>query len=70
MLSLTEDQVYHPAPADMRPRLTAVVERVRVVAPGVLQGVGQDWHRGEVAGLLYRTSEDSAGLTASHPACG
>ena len=50
---LPQHQIDHPAAANVRPRPAAVVEDVGVVAPGVLQRVGQDRHRGEVAGLVH-----------------
>ena len=48
-----EHQIDHPAAANVRPRPAAVVEDVVAVAPGVLERVGQDRHRGEVAGVVH-----------------
>jgi hypothetical protein len=41
-LRLPEHQIDDPAPADVRPLTAAVAEHVGVVAPGVLEGVGED----------------------------
>src|SRR5262245_37065826 len=50
---LSQHQVHDPAAADVRLlRIAAVVEDLLVVAPGVLQGVGQNRHRGEVARVV------------------
>src|SRR5262249_29990138 len=38
---LPQQQVHHPAPADVRTVPAGVVEHVGAVAPGVLQGIGQ-----------------------------
>src|SRR5215831_1836736 len=43
-LLLREQKVHHPAATDMRAGTSAVVEQLLLVAPGVLQGVGQDRH--------------------------
>jgi hypothetical protein len=40
---LAEDQVYHPAPPDMRPDSPAMCEDIRVGAAGVFEGYGRDW---------------------------
>ena len=42
------------------PRARQCVEDVLVVAPGVLKGVGQDRHRGEVARLVHLPGEGNA----------
>src|SRR5947209_3886742 len=72
---LPEDEVDDPAPADVtgggsggtrggfpRPkaRSAAMVEDLRVLAPGVLQRVGQDRHRGELAGVVHLPGEGQA----------
>ena len=49
-LHLPEDEVDDPAPPDVRPRPAAVGEYLRVVAPRVLEGVGED--REAVEGAL------------------
>src|SRR5262249_3532597 len=54
---LPEHQVHHPAAADMRTETAAVGQNVRVAAAGVLEGVGQGRHRGEVAGLVHGGGE-------------
>jgi hypothetical protein len=48
-LLLSQQQVDHPTPADVRSRPPAVGEDLRVVAPGVFQGVGED---GELDGRI------------------
>src|SRR5881227_2549094 len=52
-LLLADHQVYHPAPAAVRAGTAAVVEDVGVVAPRVLERVGQDRHRAEVPGCVH-----------------
>ncbi|MDB5308835.1 MAG: hypothetical protein JWO38_3037 [Gemmataceae bacterium] len=54
---LPQHQIHHPAPPDMRPVAPAVGQDVGLVAPGVLEGVGQDRHRGEVPGLVHLPGE-------------
>ncbi len=45
-----QDEIDHPAPADVNSlRVAAVAQDVVVVAPGVLKGVREDRHRAEVA---------------------
>src|SRR5262249_48098615 len=40
---LAQDQVHHPAAADVWPWTPAVGEDVGVAAAGVFQGIGEDW---------------------------
>jgi hypothetical protein len=57
-LLLAQHKVHNPTSADMRLlRVAAVVEDVVVVAPGVLKGVGQDRHRGKLAGVVHLLRE-------------
>src|SRR5262245_42761920 len=44
MLPPSEDEIHHPAAADVRTTAAAVVEDVGVVAPRVLQCIRQDRH--------------------------
>jgi hypothetical protein len=46
---LPQHQVHNPTPANVRPATPAMVEDVFVIAPGVLERVRQNRHRGEVA---------------------
>ena len=53
-LFFPQHQIHNPAPAHMRRGgVAAVVEDVVVVAPGVLERVGQNGHRAEVAGVVH-----------------
>jgi hypothetical protein len=50
----TEHVIDDPAAADVDAvGVAAVVENDGVFAPGVLEGVGEDWHRGELARLVH-----------------
>src|SRR6266508_2687626 len=62
-LLLAEYQVHHPAPADMRRvRVATMREYLVAVASGVLQRVGQDRHRREVARLVHLPGEGEGGV--------
>ena len=50
---LPQDEIDYPAAADVRAGGAAVVEDVRVAAPGVLQGIAEDRHQGEVAAVVH-----------------
>ena len=58
---LAQNEIDDPTAANVRPRPAAVVENGHFLAPGVLEGVGQDGHRGEVAGVVHASSELSGG---------
>src|SRR5205085_1485645 len=61
---LAQHQIDDPTAADVRGvRIAAVVKNGGVFAAGVLQGIGQDWHRGEVARVvnLLREGDDGGG---------
>src|SRR5262249_25735523 len=62
-LLLAQHQVHHPAPANVGTETATVVEDVIVLAPGVLERVGQNGHRGEVTRLIHlaRQGNGSAG---------
>ena len=51
----------NPAPADVRPGAATVGEDVLVVAPGVLQRVGQDGHGRVVAGVVHLSGDGDDG---------
>ncbi len=60
----TQHQVYDPTTSNVRcVDIAAVVEDVVVVAPGILKGIGQNRHRGEVTRDSYicRASEKDGG---------
>jgi hypothetical protein len=58
MLLLAEYQIYHPAAANvLLLRIAAVVENVVMVAARILDRVGQNGHRGEVAGIVHLAGE-------------
>src|SRR5262245_14567484 len=61
MLSLREHQVHHPTATDVRAGTAAVREDVIVVAASVLEGVGQNRHRGEVPRLVHLSGEGDHG---------
>ena len=50
---LPENQIDHPAAADVRTVAAAMCEDVRVIAPGVFERVGKDRHRGEVPRVIH-----------------
>src|SRR5579883_462014 len=52
-LRFSQERINYPAAANMLAGETAVVEDVGIVAPGVLKCVGQNRHRGEVAGVVH-----------------
>src|SRR5439155_3798683 len=57
-LRKTEQQIDDPAAADVRGvRVATVIQDVRVLGPGVLDRVGEDRHRAEVAGLVHLPGE-------------
>src|SRR5206468_3038012 len=60
---LAENEVRDPAPADVRPAAAAVVEDVRAVAATVLQRVGHNRHRTEVARLVHLPRQDRGGVS-------
>src|SRR5262245_32137852 len=56
-LRFVEDQIDDPAAADVLGRLPAVLEDVGVVAAGVFERVGEDWHPLEGAVIVDGLSE-------------
>ncbi len=44
VLLFSQNQIDHPAAADMRPRAPAVIENLAVGAAGVFQRVAKNWH--------------------------
>src|SRR5688500_3464410 len=59
---LAENEINHPAPADVYLlRVAAVRQHVAAVAPRALQRVGQDRHRAEVTRLVHLPREGNRG---------
>src|SRR5262249_48969624 len=54
---LGKDQVHDPAAPNMQSVAAAVGEDIGIVAPGVLEGVGEDGHGREVPRLVHLPSE-------------
>jgi hypothetical protein len=44
MLTLAEQQIHHPAAANVLARLTAMVQDISIVATGVFEGIAEDRH--------------------------
>ena len=61
----SQHQVYHPTTPNVRPRSAGVIEDVGAVAPGSLERVRQDRHRGEAASLVHLLREGDGGVCAS-----
>jgi hypothetical protein len=54
-------RIDHPAASNVRARPATVVVNGHFLTPGILEGVGEDGHRGEVAGVVHALSEQSGG---------
>jgi hypothetical protein len=51
--------IHYPASARVLARLAAVVQDVCTVAAGILEGIGQDGHGGEIARVVHLLREGS-----------
>src|SRR6187551_1642442 len=61
----TQNEIHHPAPADVRRgRVAAVVQYVLVVAAGILERVREKRHRAEVPRLVHPAGELHRGRRA------
>src|SRR5262245_1944340 len=63
-VTLAQEQVDHPAPADVLPAAPAVPQHVRVLAPGVLERVGQHRYRAEVPLVVHAPRQGDGGGAA------
>ncbi len=63
-LLLAKNQVHNPATADVRTVAAAVIENADILAPGILERVGQDGHGTEVATLVHLTGQRHRGAGA------
>lgn len=61
---LAQEKIDYPTPANVFARLSAVVQDVVMVAPGVLKGVRENGHHAEVARLVHLGGERNGGVGA------
>jgi hypothetical protein len=64
LLLFAEYQIDNPTTPDVFAGVTAVVEDVVVVAPGILKCVSEDRHRGELASVVHLLGESNGGVSA------
>src|SRR5262249_31237750 len=58
---LPQHQVHHPTAPDVFARLSAVGEDVLALAPGVLEGIRENRHGGEVSALVHLAGDRKDG---------
>ena len=61
MLRLPQHKINHPAAADVGAGAATVVEDVGGVTAGILEGIGEDGHGAEIAGVVHLLRELNGG---------